>query len=366
MAVLVASEDGSQVEAEAVDVVVGHPVAQALHNHVTHIGVVAVQGIAAATEIIVIALRGQHIIGLVVDAAIGDVGALLVALSGVVEHHVEHHFNAVLMQLFHHVLQLVHLHGEPARRGVCGLGGKESYVAVAPQVVERAPIDRGDAVVFKLVELMDGHQFHAVDAQFLQIGNLLDDAGKRTLVLHARSRTTREVAHVHLIDDEVVDGRFQRKVILPVEVGEHHPGTILVETFPIGLLSPHITADYQLGVRVEQNLRLIEAVPFFRQERTIHAETVLYVLIIQVENNHRKHIAQSELLEERYFHEGLFLTIMEEHQRAIGGIAGIHREIHHIANDRCAKRIRPARTQFQSLVLMGWKQIDSMHNRRNC
>ena len=291
MAVLVASEDGSKVEAEAVDMVVGHPVAQTLHNHVTHIGVVAVQGITAAAEIIVIALRCQHVICLVVDAAIGDIWALLVAFSGVVEHYVEHHFNAVLVQLFHHVLQFIHLHGEPACRSIGGLGGKESYVAVAPQVVERAPIDRGDAVVFKLVELMDGHQFHAVDAQLLQIGNLLDDAGKRTPVLHTRCRATREVAHMHLIDDEVVDRRFQRQVILPVEVGEHHPGPILVETFPIGLLSPHITPDNQFGVRVEQNPGLIEAVAFFRQERAIHAEAVFNVLIIQVENNHREYIA---------------------------------------------------------------------------
>ena len=271
--------------------VVGHPVAQTLHNHVTHIGVVAVQGITAAAEIIVIAIRCQHVIGLVVDAAIGDVGALLVALGGVVEHYVEHHFNAVLVQLFHHVLQFIHLHGEPASRSIGGLGGKESYVAVAPQVIELTPIDWRYTVVLKLVELMDGHQFHAVDAQLFQIGNLLDDACKRSPVLHARACSACKVAHVHLIDDEVIDGCLQREVILPVEIVEHHACTILISTVPMRFLSPHVASHDEFRIGIEQNLRLIETVAFFRQERAVHAETVLDVLIIQVENNHREYIA---------------------------------------------------------------------------
>ena len=110
MAVLVAPQDGSQVEAEAVDVIVGHPIAQTLHNHVTHIGVVAVQRIATPAEVIVVPIGGEHVIGLVVNATIRDIGSLLVAFGSMVEHHVENHLNAVGVQLFHQILQLVHLH----------------------------------------------------------------------------------------------------------------------------------------------------------------------------------------------------------------------------------------------------------------
>ena len=132
---MIASEDGCQVEAETIDVVVGDPVAEALDNHVAHIGVVAVQGVSTATEIIIMSIGRQHIIGLVVYATIGDVGTLLIALGGVVKHHVEHHFDAVLVQLLHHVLQLIHLHGKLARRGIGSLRGEESHVAIAPEVV---------------------------------------------------------------------------------------------------------------------------------------------------------------------------------------------------------------------------------------
>ena len=70
-------------------------------------------------------------------------------------------------------------------------------------------IDRGGAEVLKLVELMDWHQLDAVDTQFLQIRNLFYDTGKRSLMLHARGSTACEVTHMHLIDDEVVDGCLQ-------------------------------------------------------------------------------------------------------------------------------------------------------------
>ena len=50
------------------------PVAQAVEHHVAHDRVVAVERVAGAAEVVVVALRGQHVVGRVVDAAIGDVG----------------------------------------------------------------------------------------------------------------------------------------------------------------------------------------------------------------------------------------------------------------------------------------------------
>ncbi len=76
----VAAEDRGEVEAEAVDVVVGRPVAQAVEHQVAHDRVVAVQRVAGAAEVVVVALRREHVVGLVVDAPEGDVRAALVAL----------------------------------------------------------------------------------------------------------------------------------------------------------------------------------------------------------------------------------------------------------------------------------------------
>ena len=56
IALLIATEDGGEIETETVDMIVGHPITQALHNHVAHIGVVAVERIAATAEVEVTAI----------------------------------------------------------------------------------------------------------------------------------------------------------------------------------------------------------------------------------------------------------------------------------------------------------------------
>ena len=58
-AVLVPPQDGGQVEAETADVVGGDPVAQAVDDHLVYDGVVTVQGVATAAEIVVLAAGGE-------------------------------------------------------------------------------------------------------------------------------------------------------------------------------------------------------------------------------------------------------------------------------------------------------------------
>ena len=94
---------------------------------------------------------------------------------------------------------------------------------------------------------------------------------------------------------------------------------------------------------------------FCRKEGAVHAIAVFDVLVIEVEDHHREHITQPELLEEGNLDEGFLLAVVEEYQRAVGGIAGIHRKVDGVANDHGSKRIGPAWAQLQSLVLMGGK-----------
>ena len=64
-----AGEDGTQIEAKAIDVQFVDPVAQAVGDHLNHRGVREVQGVAGAGIVDVIALvRQQPIVGGVVDA----------------------------------------------------------------------------------------------------------------------------------------------------------------------------------------------------------------------------------------------------------------------------------------------------------
>ena len=112
--------------------IVSHPIAQTFDNHIAYIGVIAVQRVSTTAEVEVVAIRSQHVVGLVVDTSVGDIRAVFVTFCCMVEHHVENHFNAVGMQLLDQVLQLVHLHGELTRGCVCSLGSEETHIAIPP------------------------------------------------------------------------------------------------------------------------------------------------------------------------------------------------------------------------------------------
>ncbi len=94
-AVLVASENGGEVEAEAVDLIFGYPIAQAVLDEVAHDRVVAVENVSAAAEIVVFSVGREHIVDIVVDALEREEGSHLVALGGVVENNVENNLYAV-------------------------------------------------------------------------------------------------------------------------------------------------------------------------------------------------------------------------------------------------------------------------------
>ena len=47
------------------------PIAQAVHNEAPHHGVVAVDHVAAAAVVVVLPLRGQHVVDTVVKASAG-------------------------------------------------------------------------------------------------------------------------------------------------------------------------------------------------------------------------------------------------------------------------------------------------------
>ena len=135
-----------QVEAEAVDVHVGDPVAEAVEDEVEDLGVAGVEGVAAAGEVDVAALvaRGQPVVGGVVDPPQAEGGAELVALGGVVVDDVEDHLDAGRVQGQHHRLELPHLLAPGARRRVLGVGGEVAERVVAP-VVGQAPAQQAGA-----------------------------------------------------------------------------------------------------------------------------------------------------------------------------------------------------------------------------
>ena len=101
-------EGGSEVEAEAVDVHLEDPVAQAVHDELERARMGHVQRIAAARVVHVVARAVGHepVVGGVVDAAEGQRRTQVIALCRVVVDDVEDHLDSGLVQRLDHGLEL--------------------------------------------------------------------------------------------------------------------------------------------------------------------------------------------------------------------------------------------------------------------
>ena len=226
LAVAAAPEDRGEVEAEAVHVHLGHPVAQRRQDLEAHHRVVAVERVAAAGVVEVLpGLRLEQVVGRVVEPAPAEGGAALVALAGVVEDDVEDHLDARLVERLHHRLELAHGVARARLGRVGGLGREERDRLVAPEVPERLPGQQVRARVVALLELGHRHQLDRGHAQLLQVGDLLDQPAEGAGVRDAGARVAGEAADVQLVDDRVGERHGERVLVAPVELLVHRPGS---------------------------------------------------------------------------------------------------------------------------------------------
>ena len=83
-------QDGGEIEPEAVYVHHLHPITQTVYDHAPDDGMIGVERVAGAGVVGVARLVGfEDVVRAVVHAAETQCGPLMVAFSGVVEHHAE-------------------------------------------------------------------------------------------------------------------------------------------------------------------------------------------------------------------------------------------------------------------------------------
>ncbi len=106
-AVRLPPEDRAEIEAEAVDVHLEHPVAQGIHDHLQHARMARVQRIPGAGVVDVVARLVGHrpVVRVVVDALERERRPELVTLGGVVVDDVEDHLEAGLVEPADHLLE---------------------------------------------------------------------------------------------------------------------------------------------------------------------------------------------------------------------------------------------------------------------
>ena len=284
-------EGRREVEAEAVDVHLEHPVAQAVHEELERARVPHVEGVAAPGVVLVVA-RGvgdEPVVGGVVDAAEGQGRPEVVALRRVVVHDVEDDLDPGLVEGLHHGLELAHLLAAGPLAREARVGGEISDGVVAP-VVREPPLHLeplGHGVVH-------GQELHRGDPE---PGQVLD-GGRRAEASVGAPELGRhlpvpggEPLDVQLVDHRPVPGRAGRPVVAPAEGGvDHHAGRHEGRAVPAVQLEvgvgpgsdavaahrvvPAHRAVDRLGVRIDQQLGRIEAVARRRLPGAMHAIAV--------------------------------------------------------------------------------------------
>ncbi len=219
-------EGGREVEAEAVDVHLGDPVPQRVHDQLEHVGVPHQQAVAGAGGVVVVrpVAVDQTVVGGVVDAPPppeGQGGAQLVALGRVVVDHVEDDFETGRVQRLHHGLELVDLLAAGAEGGVGVVRGEEADGVVAPVVGQAAVLEH--AVVHELVHRHEFHRGHAERGEVLQHGGVRESGVAAAQPFGDVRVGAGEAADMGLVDHRVRVRRPGRAVVAPVEerVGDH-------------------------------------------------------------------------------------------------------------------------------------------------
>ncbi len=238
------AQDAGQVETEAVDAVIHCPIPQAFQNQLPDDGVVAVQGIAAAAEVVVVPVGRQHVVDLVVEAFETEGGALFVPFGGVVEHHVQNHFYAVVVKGLDQHFQLCALMIVFIICDIGGVGGEKAHGIVAPVVQKLFAVHLSGG--YGLIELKDGHQLHRVDSQLFQIGDFFHQPGEGAAMGHTGGGMEGEAPDMQLIDDQVAHGAGGLGHGAPVEDVLYDTGMIAAGF----AAAPNPGAGHGFGVRV--------------------------------------------------------------------------------------------------------------------
>ena len=283
---------------------------------------IAVQRIAAAAEIIIPAIRREHVIDPVVKALEAEAGPLLISLCRMVEHHVQNNLDPVLMECPDQLLQLRPFPVELIRRRIAGVRGKKADRIVAPVIQQPPPIHFSG--VHGFVKFKNRHQLHRIDAELLQIGNLFLQPGERSLVCHAGRHVAGKAPHMQLVDDQVAQLPPGLRHTPPVKHIPHHPGMVMLFL----MLSPDALARHRPGIGVQKDGVFIKAQPLLRLPRPVDAVGIFKFPDIQAENDHGVHIPNPVFLRKGQHRIRFFLAPVKKQQLAACPLMSMHGEIH--------------------------------------
>ena len=157
----------------------------------------------------------------------------------------------------------------------------------------------------------------------------------------------REAAHVHLVDDQVLDRDLERAVALPVEVVEDEPAAVRAGAVPVGLRAPDVAAADRRGRRGR-------AGPWTCRSGGRRAGSKGRPCGSRIRcsrsrgrrRSWRRHCRCGSRSGKGISAIGCGCALLEQHQGAGGGVAGVNGEVDAAGHERGAERKRPPRAEL--------------------
>ncbi len=281
-----AREGRREVEAEPVDVHLGDPVAERVHDQTQRLRVTDVEGVprARVVEIEARVFRDEAVVRPVVDALEAQRRAFVVALGRVVVDDVEDDLDTRRVERLDHLLELPDLVAHVVAGAVGHLGREERDGVVAP-VVSQAALGQ----VLVLREVVHGQELHRGHAETDEV---LEDGGSRDPRVRPAQLggnvgvAHREALHVRLVDDRLAERGVRRLVTGPIErrvdddaqrrgaLIEPAHGQVAFGVHRVvreAAFRPVLRPAHRLRVRIEEHAVVVEALPGLRVPRAVDA-----------------------------------------------------------------------------------------------
>ena len=237
---------------------------------------IAVHDIAAATKIVIIALRRQHIVNLVINSFKRKSRSQFISFRCMVKYHVQNDFDALVMQFADQPFQLIALMIMLYRVRIAGVWRKITDRIISPVIEQLVSVMLSGRI--HLIKFKDRHQLDRIDPKLFQIRDLFTDSLKGSFCHNSRRRINGKSTHMHLIDDQILQIVLKLFFIAPVKVIFYHPR--LIDVVGTEFFAPVSLIRDCLRIRVENNTILIKTMPLRFIIRTVKLVCIFKILNI--------------------------------------------------------------------------------------
>ena len=299
---------------------------------------VTVQSVSAATEVVVISVRSQHIVNVVVESLEAEGRSLFISLCSVVKYNIQDNFDAICMKFADQSLELCSLAVVFIGRRIAAVRCEETDRIIPPAFQKLCSVY--SSCIHGFIELKNRHQFYCVDSEFFEVGDFFHKPGKGSSVLYTGGRMVSKISYMKFIDDQVTEFFFGLRDITPVK-------GILYNSCMVGVIpadSPGSLTGNGSGVRIQKDVVLVKKESLFWTVRTVHAIGILEFFDIKSVDDHGIDISDLVGLRERKNRKGFLLGPMEEKKLTGSSAAGMDGKVYTILQRGSSIQVKNTRT----------------------